>query len=373
MLTAALFGVLLPARFLALLQWPILERIPLFGEVAVSPHGIGAAVGFVAGATLMLRRTELRGLSHTYVPDIRESVHDLILRIAIGAILGSRFFFVLTHLDFYVRHPLEIIMIWRGGLTFLGGIAGAILVVLPEVRRRGYRALQLLDSAATGLALGITIGRIGDLVIGDHMGAPAEGFPLAWRCTGNFWHAATNTVSFTNPVPPQPYPFGALEVPTQGCYAAAVHQTALYDFTQAGLLFLVLLLLERRPRWDGFFVAVYVYWYGAFRLVFDFLREDRRLLGLTGSQYAALATMIALTVFLRRTRPWDRQPWAWAPPHFDHPWLRPPEEEAETPDVEAAAVEGNGAGPPTKPSEVDADAVVGPGEARPPGRGAGEV
>lgn len=308
------------------LQWPIIERIPLFGDLAISPHGLGAAAGFLLGARLMLRRAELRGLGHSYVPHVREAVQDLLVRAAIGAIIGSRLFYVLTHLDIYLRDPLRILFIWEGGLTFLGGVAGAILAALPEVRRRDYRLWQLFDSAAPGLAVGIAIGRTGDLAIGDHIGDLAPGFPLAWRCTANFWHETTNSLSFTNPVPPQPYPFGAIEAPTQGCFAAAVHQTALYDFLQAALLVGLLLALERRPRWDGFFAAVYVYWYGTFRVVIDFLRQDRRLFGLTGSQYAALTAIIALTVFLRWTKPWERRPWAWAPPDFDLPWLRPPEE-----------------------------------------------
>ncbi|MFN2557219.1 MAG: prolipoprotein diacylglyceryl transferase [Nitriliruptorales bacterium] len=313
------------------LQWPILERIPLFGDLAISPHGIGAAVGFLVGAKLMLRRAELRGLGHTYVANVREAVQDLLVRAAIGALVGSRLFYVLTHLDFYVREPLRILFIWEGGLTFLGGVAGAILAALPEARRRDYRLWQLLDSAAPGLAVGIAIGRIGDLAIGDHIGDVAPDFPLAWRCRANFWHEATNSLSFTNPVPAQPYPFGAAEVPTQGCFAVALHQTALYDFLQAALLVVLLLALERRPRWDGFFAAAYVYWYGAFRLGIDFLRQDRRLFGLTGSQYAALTAIVALTLYLWWSKPWQRRPWTWAPPDFDLPWLRATQETATAP------------------------------------------
>lgn len=326
-----------PQPPLAELTWPILERIPLFGDAAISPHGIATAAGFLVGAVLLLRRAELRGLAHHHVPDVRAAVQDLVFRAAIGAIVGARLFFVLTHLDIYARDPLRILFVWEGGLTFLGGVAGAILAALPELRRRGYRAMQVLDSAAPGLAIGIFIGRTGDLAIGDHLGDPAPGWPLAWRCTGNYWDAATNSLRLADPIPPAAGP--SLAGRTQGCFDVAVHQTALYDFVQAGLLLAVILLLERRPRWDGFFVAVYVYWYGAARFALDFLREDRRLLGLTGSQYAVLAAMVALSLFLRFKRPWDRRPWAWDPPDFDLPWRRP-STEAAVPDGAETAGQG---------------------------------
>lgn len=315
---------------IAVLSWPILERIPIVGDLAVSPHGIGTAVGFLVGAILMLRRAELRGVSHTYVADIRREVQDLLFWAAIGALVGVRLFFVLTHLDVYARDPIRIFYLWEGGLTLIGGIVGAVAVALPIAVKRGFRAPQLLDSAAPGLAVGIFIGRIGDLVIGDHLGDPAPGFPLAYRCTANLWDEATNSLRLTNPVPPDVYPVGLAEAPTQGCFDLALHQTALYDFTQAGLLLAVLLLLERRPRWDGFFITVWLYWYAAARFIIDFLREDRRWFGLTGTQYVGLAAIALLTAFLTWRKPWEGRPWAWDPPHFDHPWRRPPE--AELPD-----------------------------------------
>lgn len=318
---------------LAILTWPILERIPIvpesvpyLGGLAISPHGVGTAVGFLTGAVMMLRRVELRGISHEYVPDVRVAVQDLLVRAAIGAIVGARLFFVLTHIDQYAGDPLSILYVWEGGLTFLGGVAGAMMAALPEGYRRGYRPTQLLDSAAPGLAVGIFIGRIGDLVIGDHLGDPAPGFPLAWRCGGNLWREANNTIAWP-PIPPEAGP--PLAGHTQGCFDVAVHQTALYDFIQAGLLLAVLLYLERRPRWDGFFISVWLYWYGAARFLMDFLREDRRFFGLTGSQYTGLAMVVLLTILLVWRKPWRRRPWSWDPPDFDHPWLEPPEDGAQ--------------------------------------------
>lgn len=302
------------------LSWPIIERFPLLGDLAVSPHGIMTAIGFVVGAGLMIRRARRRGLGPHHVPDVSEAVQELLVRLAIGAIIGARLFYVLNNLDVYVDDPLSALAIWRGGLTLLGGVAGAVAAALPLIRRRGYGLLHLADSAAPGLAAGLAIGRVGDLLIGEHLGPPAGGFPLGWRCTANLWDGATNRLVLDG-LPPQPYPTGVQ--PAQGCFDVAVHQTALYDLLAAALLFGVVVFLERRPRWDGFFAAVAIYWYGSFRLVDDLLRPDRRWLGLTGSQWAVLAAMAVVTALIVRGRPWRRTPWSWSPPSHEPPWLDP--------------------------------------------------
>jgi phosphatidylglycerol:prolipoprotein diacylglycerol transferase len=320
------------APSLAALAWPIIERIPLVGDLAISPHGIGIAAGFLIGAWIMIRRAERRGVG-AEVEDVSTAVQDVLFRVGIGALIGARLFYVLNHLDVYVGDPLAVLMVWEGGLTLLGGITGGVLAALPLVRQRRYRTALLLDSAATGMAAGLAVGRLGDLAIGDHIGPPAPGFPLAWRCTGNFWESATNSLGWA---PPQPYPVGAAVEPTQGCFDVAVYQTALFDVLAGAVLFVLLLILERRPRFDGFFVTVFTYGYGLSRLATDFLREDRRYLALTGSQWVVVATLAALTAWLLIRRPWERPARAWDPP-----FERPPQEAGTPAALEPSDEEGD--------------------------------
>lgn len=308
---------------LSALSWPILSRIPLGGDIAVSPHGIGIAVGFALGAVMMIRRAEKRGLGHLYVEDISDEIQQLLGRAAIGAILGARLGYVLTHLDVYSADPIAIFRVWEGGLTFLGGVVGAVAIALPWGVKRGYRPWQAMDSAMPGIAAGLIVGRLGDLMIGDHVGQPTNFF-LGWRCTGDYWAQATNGIAYNAP---RPYPLelpvpAGTDLPTVGCFDTVLHQTALYDFGAAVFVLLLILWLERKPRFDGFFVAAWIYGYGVVRFAGDFAREDRRLLGLTGSQYALLAAALLITVWLVRTKPWEDRPWAWDL-EFDHPWLRP--------------------------------------------------
>jgi phosphatidylglycerol:prolipoprotein diacylglycerol transferase len=292
---------------LGTLSWPILERIPLVGDLAVSPHGIGIAAGFLAGAVLAVRQARRRGVARRHVDNIAEIFQDLAIRGAIGAILGARVGYVATHTELFAS-PVEWLFIWEGGLSLLGAVAGGVLASLPYVIRRRFDVRLLLDSVAPGLALGIFVGRIGDLVIGEHLGTRTD-FALGWRCTG----------ALRDPAAPYPWPG---EPQVGGCFDVAVHQTALYDFLAGGLVSAVLLLLARKPRFDGFFAATFAVLYGGARMGTDFARAaDQDLLGtLTGSQLAAMAVVVAVLGWVAVARPWQRQPWGWSPPSFAHGW-----------------------------------------------------
>jgi phosphatidylglycerol:prolipoprotein diacylglycerol transferase len=291
---------------LAELRWPILERIPVAGDFTISPHGIMVAVGFLLGAQVMLNRAQKRGVARRSVAGIDLHVQSILTWAAVGAIIGARFFYIVTRLDEF-PNPLGWFRIWEGGLSLLGGIAGAVLAGVPYVMRKRFSVPLMLDSVAPGLALGIFVGRIGDLIIGEHLGGETT-FALGWRCTGAFRDAGAPH-PFTGPVP-------------QGCFDAVVHQTALYDFLAGGIVFGLLLLLERKPRFDGFFMLAFAVLYGTGRFITDFAREaDKDLIGtLTGSQLTSLATIAIVLVWVVLRRPHRRTPYAWTPPNFAHGW-----------------------------------------------------
>jgi phosphatidylglycerol---prolipoprotein diacylglyceryl transferase len=286
----------------AALAWPILERIHVLGDFAISPHGISVALGFLLGAQLMQRRAQQRGVARRPVEEIPEIIQSLATLAALGAIIGARFFYVATRPELY-PDPLDWFKIWEGGLSLFGGFTGGVLASIPYVLRRKLSIRLLLDSLAPGLALGIFIGRIGDLIIGEHLGGRTTFF-LGWRCTG----------AYGDPAAPYPWPGPRV----QGCYDAVVHQTALYDFLAAGAVLVILLLLERRPRFDGLFAAVFVLLYGGGRFVSDFARAaDLRLLGpFTGSQLTVLTAIGAVGLWILLYKPHRHRPYAWSPPDF---------------------------------------------------------
>ncbi|HEX2031813.1 MAG TPA: prolipoprotein diacylglyceryl transferase family protein, partial [Actinomycetota bacterium] len=284
----------------AVIGWPVLDRIPL-GPLSISPHGLGIAAGYLAGSWFMLREGRKRGLSEDHMGTI-------LLWALVGAIFGARFFYVVAHFSEFESFT-DMLAIWRGGISLLGGIAGAIAFAYPLMRRFGYRFLQVMDSAAIGLAFGIIIGRIGDLVIGDHLGKPTD-FVLGWAYRGGELPGPWQYV----PILDQwqaPLSGGLVQtISREGAQlidgtrviaeGPGVHQTALYDFFIALGLFLFLLWLNRRPRPEGALIMTFALWYGAGRVLTDFLRVDKEFFGLTGSQWGAILAMVLAAVGLLR-------------------------------------------------------------------------
>jgi prolipoprotein diacylglyceryltransferase len=133
------------------------------------------------------------------------------------------------------------------------------------------------------VTMGIIVGRIGDLIIADHLGKPTHFF-LGYVC-----------------------PSHVTGSPCLAPIGQAVHQPALYDFVSAIFLLLLLLRLRRTPRYDGFLTLVFGAWYGTGRFMEDFFRVDvTHGTGLTGSQWTAL-TVTSLCLFCLvklRDTPW---------------------------------------------------------------------
>src|SRR4051812_21033889 len=235
-------AVLLVHAVVAAISYPTIVKIHI-GPFAISPHGVGIAVGFLAGARVMLPEAARKGIDEN-------DVYPLLTRAAIGAIVGARLAYVISHLSSdstkqgYIHHPLDIFKVWQGGISLLGGFIGAIALALPEMRKRRLSFWKIMDAAAPGMAVGVIIGRVGDLIVGDHLGKQTSLF-FGFKCPTTHDTAA--------PCLPGP--------------GAVVHQTAMYDFVLTTILLLGLLWLRRRRDWyPGFLITVFGAWYGCQRI-----------------------------------------------------------------------------------------------------------
>jgi phosphatidylglycerol:prolipoprotein diacylglycerol transferase len=291
------------------------------GPLSISPHGVGIAVGFLIAARFMLPRSRSKGM-----PD--DDIYPLFTRAAIGAIVGARLAYVVNHYADY-SSVIDVFEVWKGGISLIGGFFGAILLALPKIRSTRLSFWKVMDAAAPAMALGVTIGRIGDLIVGDHLGKRTSFF-LGFRCPGL-------NVQTASPCAPT-----AFSPRTPG---AVVHQTALYDMILAGILLLILLAFEKREHFHGFMVLVFATGYGCARVLEDFLRDDLRRFGLTGSQWAAIATVL-LSLFtllvLRRTPKWGR--WDEGPPGEPPPPTLDGEADHPSPEDTPATVDGDAIG-----------------------------
>ena len=255
----------------ALLRYNPLLLIGI-GPLAISAHGIMTAVGIYVGMQIIRPAAERLGLTMDWL-------YSLMTRAVLGAIVGARISFVVGHLNLYADNPLRVLQVWEGGLSLLGGIVGAVLICLPRLRREGLSFLALTDAIVPGLTLGISVGRIGDLIIADHLGKPTD-FVLGYAC-----------------------PDGPTGSPCLAPVGQGVHQTALYDLVATAVLFAVLVTLRRRsaadPRRVGSLTLVFGVGYGIARFVEGFFRVDlTHGSGLSGSQWTALGVIAACLVLL---------------------------------------------------------------------------
>ena len=290
---------------LASVGWPVLDRFRLGDSISISPHGIGIAVGFMVGAWLFTKLAVRRG-----VPV--DAASSVVFWSLIGAVVGARVAYVIAHVSEF-ESPLEWLQIWKGGISLLGGIAGATIANAVSIKRQAYRFrfFQIADAVAPGLALGIAVGRIGDLIIGDHLGKPTS-WLLAWTyeggslappfsctpetvdgggsCSAALQGAFSQTIDRTQAVLME-----GSEVVARG---VGVHQTALYDMLLAALLFAFLWWFIGSPRREGVVTLTFGLAYGCIRLLEDSLRIDKRFGPFTGSQWTALTVAVVAAVFL---------------------------------------------------------------------------
>lgn len=255
---------------LAALGWKLVDQVGPF-----SPHGLGIAIGYVAGGSLGASRAErLYGIK-------KDHIWNALMWAVVGVIVGARLFYVAGHLgDYFPDDILGIFRIWEGGIVFYGGAIGGIIAGIPYLRRNGIPVWHGLDSIAPGFPLGIIIGRLGDLVIGDHLGGPTNFF-LGYRYQGGALPPGCSVAGFD-------------PSPTVSCPAIGdvVHQTALYDFLSVLIIFPVVLWIARPRRPDGFVFTMMASWYALGRLVSDFARPAATYGGLRGTQWVSVAIIV---------------------------------------------------------------------------------
>jgi prolipoprotein diacylglyceryl transferase len=241
-------------------------------------HGFFTAVGTLVGIWLAVRWAVRAGYTE-------DDTFSVAMWGVIGAIVGARVFHVIDQWDFYAKDPISILKVNEGGLAIYGTIVGGPLAGALYAWRKGLNVARLADVAAAPLILGMAIGRIGDIINGEHHGAHAEGFPLA--------------VVYTNP-----NTLGEIGVPV---HLAVGYELVMDLVIFAGLVWLARGLIRDRHRrlrfnWDprlprdGMLFWTYLGVYSLGRFFIQFYRVDTPFaLGLSQAQLLSILTaMVAV-------------------------------------------------------------------------------
>jgi len=161
------------------LPFPVFDPVAIeIGPIAIRWYALAYIAGIVLGwifARWLVRQPTLWGERPR--PALRD-VDDLVTWVTIGVILGGRLGFVLIYNPgYYLDHPLEALMLWRGGMAFHGGLLGVIVAVIVFCRVRGISALAIFDVLAGVVPVGLFFGRIANFINGELWGRPSD---LPW-------------------------------------------------------------------------------------------------------------------------------------------------------------------------------------------------
>ena len=230
---------------------PIAVRL---GPLAIHWYGISYLVAFALFfflATRRLRHPPFASITQP-APWTRRDIEDMLFWGVLGVIAGGRLGYCLFYKPaYYLAHPLEILAVWQGGMSFHGGMLGVILAMMLWARTRGRPWLQATDLIAPCVPLGLASGRVGNFINGELWGRFA----------------------------PPDLPWGMV-FPQSGSMLAR-HPSQVYQFLLEGvLLFVLLWLYARGPRRTGQVSGAFLLGYGVFRFIAEYFREPDAHLGL---------------------------------------------------------------------------------------------
>lgn len=217
------------------------------GPLKIRWYGLMYVAGFIASYVLIPRQQRAKEIGLKGI-----LLQNLIFYLAIGLIVGARLGYILcyqySNLSEYLSNPIEIIATWHGGMSFHGGLVGAVAAgYLFSVRNR-LPFWQMADSVIVTAPIGLFLGRIGNFVNGELFGRPSD---VPWAMV---------------------FPMGG-PLPR--------HPSQLYEAALEGvLLFFLLWSIKDIIRRPGAMVSVFLAGYGVMRFFVEFFRQPDPQIGL---------------------------------------------------------------------------------------------
>jgi len=231
------------------------------GPLTLHTYGLLIAIGFIAGLIVAVRIGKRHGIDSQYIMDL-----GLIL--IISGVIGSRIFYVLLNVSYYLKNPFDVLKLWQGGLVFSGGLLGAVIAGAFYIRRHGYDIWQMGDIFAPAIVIAQAIGRVGCFMAGCCYGKPTS---LPWGAT------------FTNPESIAP-----LHIP--------LHPTQLYDSLSNFIIFIIVMSLGARKKFNGQVFIWFLILHSTARLLIEKFRGDDRGI-LPGTEWTMTQFITILILF----------------------------------------------------------------------------
>lgn len=161
---------MLSEPILAVLTYPEIDPIIFqIGPLALRWYALAYVAGLVLGWRYMLRLNARAGLMAA------EAIDDFLVWCTLGVILGGRLGYVLFYnLPYYAENPLQVLMVWQGGMAFHGAVLGVAVAEVLFAGRRKIALLNLTDLVACAVPIGLFFGRIANFINGELFGRVGE-------------------------------------------------------------------------------------------------------------------------------------------------------------------------------------------------------
>ena len=239
---------------------PILIQV---GPLTIHTYGFLIAIGFLIGMNVV---KNLASLSQLNV----ERVLDLTFWCLLVGFTGSRLLFVFICFKDFASNPLNIFKVWEGGLVFLGGPLAAIPFAVYYMKKHKLPAWRTFDVLAPALVICHAIGRFGCLAAGCCYGKPT-GTPYGLRL-------------YSDLVEPE-------------LRGVLLHPTQLYEAFSLFALFLILILIFKRKKFDGQVALAYLMGYPIIRSVIEMYRGDL-IRGFVIDSFLSTSQFISIFMFI---------------------------------------------------------------------------
>ena len=234
---------------------PQIDPVALqIGPIAIHWYGLTYLAAFALFYFLATRRLRHEPFASITGPGAwaRRDIEDMLFLGVMGVVIGGRLGYCLFYKPaYYAAHPLEILAVWQGGMSFHGGLIGVLVSQWWFARSRKRPWLQVMDFIAPCVPLGLAAGRVGNFINGELWGrfsSPDLPWGMVFKNSGSL-------------------------LPR--------HPSQVYQFLLEGvLLFVLLWLYARKPRRMGQVSGAFLVGYGIFRFIAEFYRQPDDHLGI---------------------------------------------------------------------------------------------
>jgi phosphatidylglycerol:prolipoprotein diacylglycerol transferase len=235
---------------------PVLVHL---GPLSIRWYALAYISGLLLGWWLVRRLVQRRPA--VALPD---QVSDFLTWATLGVVIGGRLGYVLFYQPGrFLAHPLQILAVWSGGMSFHGGMLGVAVAIVWFCRANRIPVLGFADRIAVAAPIGLFLGRIANFINGELWGREAPDW-LPW----------------------------AMRFPNEAAGTVLRHPSQLYQAGMEGLvLFAVMITLARsqalRARY-GLLTGVFLVGYAIARCIGEFFRQPDSFLGIGGFLYAGV-------------------------------------------------------------------------------------